>query len=81
MRPPAVGIETNPRSHLAPDSFFSHLALSLSLSMALVQRELGGGKGIRKLSPSHNEACHWGGRRRRENSEGGRLNLLAGFVA
>lgn len=78
MRPPAVGIETNPRSHLAPDS-----PPTPPLATAVVQRELGGGEGICALSPSHNEACQrraGGGRRRRRKRRevgGGIRRLLA----
>lgn len=44
MRPPTVGIETNPRSHLAPDSFFFP-----TLSVSLYDHGavgVGGGEGI-----------------------------------
>lgn len=69
MRPPAVGIETNPRSHLAPDSFFLWLfspPLSLSHTLWCGAVGVGGGEGICALSPSHNET------RRKEGREGDR---------
>lgn len=55
MRPPAVGIETNPRSHLAPDSLFVFLVFvffSTSLSRLLDGHgAVGVGEGWRRDLP------------------------------
>ena len=69
MRPSPVGIETNPRSHLAPDGFFFHL-----VSGSTVTVQWGWVKGGEEIFAafSHYEDCGKEGRGvgRREKRNG-----------